>query len=64
MNNIGLVYDTISQPQEALKYFNQALPINREVGDRAGEAATLRNIDAVNNRSQPPSRTNIPQTPK
>jgi len=64
LNNIGGVYNSISQPQEALKYFNQALPIMRELGDRAGEAATLRNIDAVNNRSQPPSRTNIPQTPK
>jgi hypothetical protein len=64
LNNIGLAYNSISQPQEALKYFNQALPIWRSVGDRAGEAATLSNIDAVNNRSQPPSRTNIPQTPK
>ncbi|MGB7892929.1 MULTISPECIES: tetratricopeptide repeat protein [unclassified Microcoleus] len=64
MNNIGLVYDTISQPQEALKYFNQALPILRQVGDRIREATTLSNIDAVNNRSQPPSRTNIPKTPK
>ena len=64
LNYIGFNYNSISQPQEALKYFNQALPITREVGDRAGEAATLSNIDAVNNRSQPPSRTNIPQTPK
>jgi tetratricopeptide (TPR) repeat protein len=64
LNNIGLAYNSISQPQEALKYFNQALPIWRSVGDRAGEATTLSNIDAVNNRSQPPSRTNIPQTPK
>jgi tetratricopeptide (TPR) repeat protein len=36
LNNIGLVYNSISQPQEALKYYNQALPIRREVGDRAG----------------------------
>ena len=62
--NIGAAYNDISQQQEALKYFNQALPILQQVGDRAGEAATLSNIDAVNNRSQPPSRTNIPQTPK
>ncbi|MEG4421498.1 tetratricopeptide repeat protein [Microcoleus sp. LAD1_D5] len=47
MNNTGLVYGTISQPQEALKYFNKALPINREVGERAGEANTLSNIDRV-----------------
>ncbi|CAA9359562.1 hypothetical protein AVDCRST_MAG84-3377, partial [uncultured Microcoleus sp.] len=52
------------QPQEALKYFNQALPIVRQVGDRAGEATTLSNIDAVNNISQPPSRTNLPPIPK
>jgi len=64
LNNIGVVYNNISQSQEALKYYNQALPIRPEVGARAGEAATLSNIDAVNNRSQPPSRTNIPQTPK
>jgi len=64
LNNIGRMYTSISQPQEALKYFNQALPIWRQVGDRAGEATTLSNIDAVNNRIQPPSRTNIPQTPK
>jgi tetratricopeptide (TPR) repeat protein len=64
LNYIGFNYNSISQPQEALKYVNQALTILREVGDRAGEAATLSNIDAVNNRSQPPSRTNIPQTPK
>ncbi len=47
LNNIGVVYNSISQPQEALKYFNQALPIKREVGDRAGEATTLNNIGAV-----------------
>jgi len=64
LNNIGVVYNNISQSQEALKYYNQALPIRPEVGARAGEAATLSKIDAVNNRSQPPSRTNIPQTPK
>ncbi|MEZ2230791.1 CHAT domain-containing protein, partial [Microcoleus sp.] len=35
------------QPQEALKYYNQALPIRREVGDRSGEATTLNNIGGV-----------------
>jgi CHAT domain-containing protein/Tfp pilus assembly protein PilF len=47
LNNIGLVYDSISQPQEALKYLNQALPIMQAVGDRAGEATTLINIGGV-----------------
>ncbi|MEG4031917.1 CHAT domain-containing tetratricopeptide repeat protein, partial [Microcoleus sp. Pol8_C1] len=54
LNNIGVVYNSISQPQEALKYYNQALPIRREVGDRAGVATTLNNIGEVYNRiSQP-----------
>ncbi|MEG3878432.1 hypothetical protein QT971_11770, partial [Microcoleus sp. herbarium19] len=50
-NHLGLLY-------------NQALPIRRSVGDRALEAVTLNNIGAVNNRSQPPTRTNIPPIPK
>jgi tetratricopeptide (TPR) repeat protein len=47
LSNIGVVYNSISQPQEALKYYNQALPIRRSVGDRSGEATTLSNIGAV-----------------
>jgi CHAT domain-containing protein/predicted negative regulator of RcsB-dependent stress response len=47
LSNIGAVYDNISQPQEALKYYNQALPILREVGSRSGEAGTLNNIGGV-----------------
>ena len=47
LNSIGGVYDSIGQPEEALKYYNQALPIRREVGDRDGEAATLNNIGGV-----------------
>ncbi|MEG4397035.1 tetratricopeptide repeat protein [Microcoleus sp. BROC3] len=54
LNYIGLVYDSISQPQKALKYYNQALPISRKLGDRLGEAGTLNNIClAYNNISQP-----------
>jgi tetratricopeptide (TPR) repeat protein len=54
LNNIGLAYNSISQPQEALKYYNQALPILRQVGDRRGEATTLNNIgSAYNSISQP-----------
>jgi tetratricopeptide (TPR) repeat protein len=32
------------QRQQALEYYRQALPIRREVGDRAGEAVTRYNI--------------------
>ncbi|MEQ9359471.1 CHAT domain-containing protein, partial [Coleofasciculus chthonoplastes] len=47
LNNIGSVYDTIGQPQQALDYYNQALPIFQEVGDLSGEAAILNNIGSV-----------------
>ncbi|MEQ8542014.1 MAG: hypothetical protein RIB93_31720 [Coleofasciculus sp. D1-CHI-01] len=32
---MGGVYHAIGQPQRALAYYNQALPIRHEVGDRA-----------------------------
>jgi len=35
------------QYEQALEYYNQALPISREVGDRSGEATTLNNIGLV-----------------
>jgi tetratricopeptide (TPR) repeat protein len=41
------VYGGLGEPQRALEYFGQALPMRREVGDRAGEAVTLNNIGAV-----------------
>ena len=41
------MYRGLGEPQRALEYFGQALPILREVGDRAGEAVTLSNIGAV-----------------
>jgi len=34
-------------PHEAIQLFNEALPILRDLGDRAGEAATLTNIGRV-----------------
>jgi tetratricopeptide (TPR) repeat protein len=37
----------LGQPQRALEHYHQALPIRREVGDRAGEANTLNNIGTV-----------------
>ncbi|OKH18152.1 hypothetical protein FACHB389_34080, partial [Nostoc calcicola FACHB-389] len=47
LNNIGAVYANIGQPKLALDYYNQSLPIRKEVGDRAGEATTLTNIGGV-----------------
>ncbi|MEV4767857.1 tetratricopeptide repeat protein, partial [Micromonospora humida] len=35
LNNIGHVYDRLGDRQRALDHYHQALPISREVGDRA-----------------------------
>ena len=50
LNYIGSNYNSISQPQEALKYYNQAFARAREIGDRTLEATILDKIKAVNNR--------------
>ena len=47
LNNIGGVYDSLGEKQKALDYYNQALPIERAVGNRSGEARTLNNIGLV-----------------
>src|SRR5215475_9775885 len=43
----GHAKSVLGDPDGALDDYRQALPICREVGDRAGEAATLTNIGAV-----------------
>jgi tetratricopeptide (TPR) repeat protein len=51
---MGMVYATLKQVDRALECYEQALPIRREVGDRAGEATTLNNIGLVyDNTGQP-----------
>ena len=47
LNNIGLVYSALGDKQQALDYYQQALPLSRGVGDRSGEAVTLNNIGGV-----------------
>nr|MDJ0555969.1 CHAT domain-containing protein [Microcoleaceae cyanobacterium MO_207.B10] len=44
LNNIGAVYSDLGEKQTALNYYQQALPIFRQVGDRGGEALSLYNI--------------------
>jgi tetratricopeptide (TPR) repeat protein len=44
LNNMAGVYSATGQPAQALQLYQQALPIRREVGDRAGEAATLNGL--------------------
>ncbi len=56
LNNIGFVYDSIGQPQKALKFYDTALLISREVGNRPQEATTLNNIGAVYDRIGQPQK--------
>ena len=53
-NNMASVYSKTGRPQEALKLYEEALPLMREVGDRAGEAATLNNMALVYSRTGRP----------
>ena len=42
-----MVYDALGDKRKALDFFEQALPLYRQVGDRGGEATTLNNIGMV-----------------
>ena len=47
LNSVGYLYSALGEKEQALDYYNQALPLRRAVGDRAGEAGTLNNIGGV-----------------
>src|SRR5207245_2176197 len=47
LTHIGVVYNSLGEKQKALDLYNQALPLNRVVGDRSGEADTLASIATV-----------------
>src|SRR5438874_105053 len=47
LNNIGGAYDSLSRYEKALKYYQEALVIHREIKDRAGEATTLNNMGGL-----------------
>jgi CHAT domain-containing protein/Tfp pilus assembly protein PilF len=47
LNNIGFLYSALGQNQKSLEFYQKALPIQKEVGDRTGEASTLNNIGGV-----------------
>ena len=44
LNNIGSAYVRLCQEDKAIEYYDQALVIAREIGDRRGEGAVLGNI--------------------
>jgi tetratricopeptide (TPR) repeat protein len=47
MVNIGFVHDALGEKTQALAYYEQALPLRRQAGDKAGEATTLNNLGGV-----------------
>jgi tetratricopeptide (TPR) repeat protein len=44
---LGVTYNSLSQYQRAIDYYQQALPIFHQVGDHNGEAGALNNLGAV-----------------
>ncbi len=44
LDNLGRTYSDMGRGQQALEYFNQALPIWRGAGNRSGEALTLNDM--------------------
>ncbi|GET40596.1 hypothetical protein MiSe_54060 [Microseira wollei NIES-4236] len=54
LNNIGQVYLNLAQYPKALEFYQQALAIHREIGNKAGEGRTLSNIgDLLAKQNQP-----------
>jgi tetratricopeptide (TPR) repeat protein len=56
LNNMALVYLAIGQPKRALELYEQALPLTREVGDRAEEEVTLNSMAEAYRMTGQPKR--------
>jgi tetratricopeptide (TPR) repeat protein len=56
LTNIAAVYRATGQPTRALELCGQALPLMREAGNQAGEAATLDNMALVYTGAGQPTR--------
>ncbi len=50
LNNLGFLYNRLGEPQKALKYYRQSLPLRRLNKDRLGEGITLDNTGQVYRR--------------
>ena len=44
LDKLGIVYHDLDQFQQAIEYLQQAVTIQREIGDRSGEASSLCNL--------------------
>jgi tetratricopeptide (TPR) repeat protein len=56
LNNMGLAYSDVRQPQRALEYVRQAVAVWRQVGDRKFEAETVDSLGMVYEAAGQPQR--------
>ncbi|MDP8203420.1 MAG: tetratricopeptide repeat protein, partial [Candidatus Tenebribacter mawsonii] len=47
LNNIGMVYENLSDYNKALEYFRRAEAVYKEIGNKYGQALTLDNIGSI-----------------
>ncbi|MHC1754303.1 MAG: tetratricopeptide repeat protein [Methanosarcina sp.] len=47
LGNLGLSYSHLGEPRKAIEYYEQALKIAREIGDRRNEGNRLRNLGSA-----------------
>ncbi|HKQ73874.1 MAG TPA: CHAT domain-containing protein [Blastocatellia bacterium] len=47
LHNLGFIYHRLGEPQEALKYYQQSIPLKRLNKDRLGEGETLDSVGQV-----------------
>ncbi|AFZ19763.1 CHAT domain-containing protein [Allocoleopsis franciscana] len=47
LHNLGVTYNELGQYSQALEFYQRALAIRRQTGDKLGEGATLNNIGLV-----------------
>ena len=44
LSELGTIYYFLSEPRKAIEFYEQALKISREIGDRRGEGNALGNL--------------------
>jgi tetratricopeptide (TPR) repeat protein len=47
LGNMGKAYSRLGEPKKAIYYYEQALKISREIGNRFGEGTQLGNLGLV-----------------
>ncbi|MEW6734781.1 MAG: tetratricopeptide repeat protein [Acidobacteriota bacterium] len=47
LNNIGFIYNLLTEKEKALGYYQQALSLRQAIGDKGGEGTTLNNLGTI-----------------